>query len=168
MDTEKKAVEIAYKAFRNINFIRRLKDGSLKFDFPSSEIMKRMDKKENLRILKELGYSFKIFTPGQYYDFEEVIGNVKLILSSQISGGIITNYIYIYINDIKIDHKFKFEENLGFVYRYLMDDMNAEITAYTFRNFDDFRNAMADIISIYEDFKKEFLKLMKEENLLKE
>jgi hypothetical protein len=47
----------------------------------------------------------------------------------------------------------------------LINDRNAVTNAFKFRNFDDFRNAMSDIISIYEDFKTEFLKLLKEENL---
>ena len=54
-----------------------------------------MDKKENLKILKELGYAFKIFTPGQHYDYEEKFENIKLSVSFQISGGIISSYIYI-------------------------------------------------------------------------
>ncbi len=167
MNIQEQTANIAYQAYKNIGFVNRLKNNSLKYDFPLDDLMKRMDKKENLRILKELGYDFKIFTPGQYYNYEEVFGNVKLILSCQISGGIITEYIYVYIDSTKIDGSL-LKSNLGFVYRYLLNDKEAEITAYTFRNFDDFRNAMTDIISIYEDFKKEFLKLMKKENLLKE
>lgn len=167
MNIQEQVANVAYQAYKNIDFVIKFKSGSLKYKFPLDDIMKRMDKKENLRILKELGYNFKIFTPGQYYDFEEIFGNIKLILSCQISGGIITEYIYIYIDDSKIEGNM-LKSNLAFVYRYLLNDKESEISAFKFRDFDDFRDAMADIVSIYEDFKKEFLKLMKQENLLVE
>ncbi|MDR6969461.1 hypothetical protein J2X31_003492 [Flavobacterium arsenatis] len=166
MNIQEQTSKIAYQAYRNIDFVRKLKNNSLRYDFPLDNIMKKMDKKENLKILKELGCDFKIFTPGQHYNYEEVFGNIKLILSCQISGGIITDYIYIYVDGNKIDGTL-LKSNLGFVYRYLLNDKEAEIKASKFRNFDDFRNAMGDILSIYEDFKTEFLKLMKEENLIK-
>lgn len=165
MNIQEQTSQIAYQAYRNIDFINKLKKISLKYDFPLDNLMKRMDKKENLKILNELGYKFKIFTPGQHYNYEEVFGNIKLILSCQISGGIITEYIYIYVDGTKIEGTL-LKSNLSFVYRYLLNNREAEITACTFRNFDDFRDAMGDIISIYEDFKKEFLKLMEENNLL--
>ena len=111
-----------------------------------------------------LGYTFKIFTPGQHYNYEESVGNIKLVLSSKISGGIINNHIYIYLDSIKIDVNF-LKSNLAFVYRHLINDNEAYITAPTFRNLDDFKNAMTDIISIYEDFKKEFLKLIENNKL---
>lgn len=167
MNTQEKTAKIAYQAYKNIDFVDRLKAGSLKYKFPLDDIMKKMDKKENLKILNDLGYKFKIFSPGQHYNYEETFGNIRLILSCKISGGIINNYIYICIDDNKINVNF-LQSNLAFVYRYLLNDREAEITAFKFKNFDDFRDAMADIICIYEDFKKEFLKLMKEVNLLVE
>jgi hypothetical protein len=97
MELQEKIAEIAYQAYKNINFINDYKPTFLKYNFPLDDVMSKMDKKENLKILKELGYSFKIFTPGQQYNYEEVFSNIKLILSSKISGGIINNYIYIYI-----------------------------------------------------------------------
>lgn len=164
MELQVKIAELAYQAYDRIDFVNRLKNNSLKYDFPLDDIMKKMDKKENLKILKELGYNFKIFTPGQHYNYEEEFGNIKLILSCQISGGIITDYIYIYINGTKIEGNL-LKSNLGFVYRHLLNDKEAYITASTFRNFEDFRNAMSDIINIYEDFKREFLKQMEINNL---
>jgi hypothetical protein len=167
METQERIAQTAYQAFRNIDFANNYKPTFLKYNFPLDDIMKKMDKKENLKNLKDLGYSFKIFTPGQHYNYEEDFGNIKLKLSSQISGGIITNYIYIYINNIKIDVNL-LASNLAFIYRHLINDSNAITNAFKFRNFDDFRNAMSDIISIYEDFKREFLKLLIENNLLVE
>lgn len=166
MNNQEKIAEIIYQSYRDINFVDRLKKGSLKYDFPSDVIMKRMNKKENLKILKELGYNFKIFSPGQHYDYSEEFKNIKLKLSCKISGGIINSYIYIYINNEKVNSNV-YKENLSFIYRHLVGDMNAYITAFTFRDFDDFKNAMSDIIKIYEDFKQEFLKQMQENGLLK-
>jgi len=166
MSKQEKTAAIAYQAYRNIDFINKYRSIYPKYFFDIDSIMKKMDKRENLKILKELGYNFKIFTPGQHYNYEEKYGNVKLVLSSQISGGIITPYIYIYVNDENIDYKFNYEQNLGFVYKKMTNDYEQIVNALLFRNFDDFRNAMLDIISIYEDFKVEFLKLLKENGLL--
>ncbi len=93
MSIQEQTSKIAYQAYRNIDFVNTLKSDMLKYKFSLDEIMSKMDKKENLKILNELGYKFKIFTPGQHYDYEEVFGNIKLILSCKISGGIINNYI---------------------------------------------------------------------------
>lgn len=164
MEIQEKVAQIAYQAFENIDFANNYKPTFLKYNFPLDDIMKKMDKKENLKILKELGYTFKIFTPGQHYNYEEDFGNVKLKLSSQISGGIITNYIYIYLNNVKIDVNL-LASNLAFVYRHIINDSNAITNAFKFRNYDDFRNAMSDIINIYEEFKNEFLKQMEINNL---
>jgi hypothetical protein len=168
MEKQEKIVEIIYNSYQNIDFINRYKSIYPKYFFDIDIIMKKMDKKENLKILKELGYSFKIFTPGQYYNYEEKFDNIKLILSSQISGGIISSYIYIYIKEENIDHKYNYEQNLGFVYKKMTNDYNQIVNALCFRDYDDFREIMASLIEIYEDFKKEFLKLLIENNLLVE
>lgn len=165
MNIQEKTAQIAYQAFSNINFTNNYKILFLKYNFSLNDVMTKMDKKENLKILKDLGYNFKIFTPGQHYNYEEIFGNLKLILSCKIGGGIINNYIYIYIDEDKINSKL-YEENLAFIYRKLLNDSNAITNAFKFKNFDDFRNAMRDIISIYEDFKKEFLTQMEANNLI--
>ena len=40
------------------------------------------------------------------------------------------------------------------------------VNALCFRNYNEFREIMSLIIEIYEDFKKEFLKQMKSNNLI--
>ncbi len=98
MGKQEKIVEIIYNSYKNIDFIGRYKKVYPKYFFDRKiiDVMTKMDKKENLKILKELGYTFKIFTPGQHYDYEEKFGNIKLILSCQISGGAVSPSIYIY------------------------------------------------------------------------
>lgn len=165
MKNQEKIVEIIYNSFQNINFINRYKKIYPKYFFETDLIMKRMDKKENLKILKELGYAFKIFTPGQHYDYEEKFGNIKLILSSQISGGIISSYIYIYLNEENINYKYGYQQKLGFVYKKMTNDFEQIVNALCFRNYDDFREIMGSVIGIYEDFKNEFLKQLESNEL---
>ena len=98
MKEQEKIVEVIYKSYKNIDFIKRYKEIYPKFFFDRNitDVLTKMDKKENLKIIKELGYTFKIFTPGQHYQFEEKFENIKFCLSSQISGGAVIPYIYIY------------------------------------------------------------------------
>ncbi len=161
-----KVIELIYTSYKNINFVEKYSKIFPKYLFEIDSLMKKMNKNENLKILKELGYMFKIFTPGQYYNFEETFGNTKLILTFQISGGVITPYIFIFLDEINIDYKYGFSQNLGFIYKKITNNYEQIVNAFCFRNFEDFRNAMSDIISIYEEFKKEFLRLLKENNLL--
>jgi hypothetical protein len=161
-----KVIELVYNSYKNINFIERYSNIFPKYLFEIDSLMKKMDKKENLKILAAFGYVFKILTPGQYYNYEETFGNIKLILTFQISGGVITPYIFIFLDEINIDYKYNFSQNLGFIYKKMTNNYEQTVNAFCFRNFDDFKNAVSDIISIYEDFKKEFLKLLKENDLL--
>ena len=164
MEKETKIINIIKESYHNIDFIKRYKIVFQKyyFDRKTVDVMTKMNKKENLNIIKELGYKFKIFSPGQDYEYEEEFNNIKLILSCQISGGAVIPYIYIYVDDNKIN----FRQNLGFVYKILIYDMNVIANALLFRNYDDFREIMAAIIEIYEDFKKEFLKQMEISKLI--
>ncbi len=54
-----------------------------------------MNKKENLNVIKELGYKFKIFTLGQYYRYIKTFDRIKLVLSCQVSKGKVFPYINI-------------------------------------------------------------------------
>ena len=48
----------------------------------------------------------------------------------------------------------------------MTNDYAQIVNALMFRNYDDFREIMASIIKIYEDFKNEFFKLLNENDLL--
>jgi len=168
MEKQEKIVEIIYETYKQINFVDRYKTIYPKYRFDLGTIMSRMNKKENLNVMKDLGYKFKIFTPGQHYNYEEQFGDIRLILSCQISGGMVIPYIYIYIYDKKIGAKQNFRANIGFVYKRLTNDFKQIVNVLSFRNYEDLKGIMKSVIEIYEDFKKEFLKRMEESNLLKE
>ena len=113
-----------------------------------------MDKTIIIRSIKELGYNFKLSSPGQFYVFYETQGEYSFKVSFQISGGIIGIYVYLYLNHNFIDID---NNKLSFLFRYLVNDMNAEINAPTFTNYDELKKILKDILKIYEEFKIEFL-----------
>lgn len=146
--------EKVYKAFNNINFPERYKAIFKKYnDFEN--MMTRMNKSQNLNVLKELGYDFKIFSPGQYYNMEEQLDELKLKLSFKINKGFITTYIYVY----KVEERINISHNnFAFLYRHLINNMNAETTAPKFKDYEELKSVLRELLLIYEDFKNEFLK----------
>ena len=95
MQKQEKIVEIIYETYRTIDFISKYKAIYPKYYFDIDAKMSRMNKKENLNVMKNLGYKFKIFTPGQYYEYEETFDRLELVLSCQINKGLVMPYIYI-------------------------------------------------------------------------
>ena len=168
MKKQEKIVEIIYEAYKSIDFIERYKNLFPKYNFDLDTIMSRMNKRENLNVIKELGYKFKIFTPGQYYRYIETFDRIELVLSCQISKGMVFPYIYIYIDGENINHRYNYMTNLGFVYKHLTNDFNQIVNALCFRNLEDLKEIMKSVIEIYEDFKEEFLKRIAESGLLEE
>lgn len=149
-------IEESFKAIRIVDRYVKLSENHNDFN----NLMKRMDKRANLDVLKKLGYTFKIFTPGQHYNFEESFKHYKIVFSCQISGGIIAPYIYVYANGHQIPFKYP---HFGFISRFLMGNMEAKITASVFGDLEEFEEIMKELLSIYEDFKTEFLKRVKPE-----
>jgi hypothetical protein len=139
--------------YRRVNFVSRYKETMVKHnDFENR--MRKVEKKEILNILKDLGYFFKVFSPGRDFYIENEVSNFRFVFSFNCKDGIMTNCIFNYQNGKKIT----FEENLGFVYRYLLDDMELPINAQKFKNYTEFKEIISSLLRIYEDFQVEFLK----------
>jgi len=168
MKKQEKIVEIIYESYRTISFLDIYKNLFPKFNFDLDTIMTKMNKKENLNVMKELGYTFKIFTPGQHYRFVETFDNIELVLSCQISKGMVFSYIYIYVDGENINHRYGLRNSFAFVYRTLLNSPQEKLNALCFRNYKDLKEIMKSVIEIYEDFKKEFLLRMETEKLLTE
>jgi len=92
-----KIEKIYYESFKNIDFVNRYKKIMDAHKHPLDFILSKMDKSTVRKIFKEVGYDFKISSPGQFYVFFETIKDYSFKISFQISGGIIGIYIYIYI-----------------------------------------------------------------------
>lgn len=152
MNNQEQVISIIKESYLSIDFVNRYKKIFTKFNLDLDVILKRMDKKENLKVMKNLGYNFKISSPGQYYNYEEEFDNIKLTLSCQISRGMVFPYLYIYIDGNRIPSG----QKLTFVYRELVGNMNAPANALMFRDYKDLKDIMASVINLYEDFKNEF------------
>lgn len=154
-----KLLPLIEASYRNINFISRYKELMLRHNNFESRLLK-IDKKEILKILKELGLSFKIFTSGQDFYLEDKVHDFKFTFSFNAKNGIMASYIYVYRNEDKIPFPYP---NLGFVYKFLLDNMDLNINALNFRDYQDFKKIMYPLIQIYEDFKGEFLRQVEQE-----
>lgn len=154
-----KLEKIYYESFRNIDFINRYKKIMDAHNHPLDDILARMEKTIIKNTFKEIGYDFKISSPGQFYEFYETINDYSFKISIKISGGMITTYIYIYVygDIVKIDYT-----NFAFIYRILKNNMEEVTNAPKFKNFNELLIILKDLISIYENFKIEFLKLIRE------
>jgi hypothetical protein len=144
-----------YQSFRNIDFVTKYKKIMDEHNHPLNEILSKMDKPTIAKTFKELGYNFKISSPGQFYVFYETLREYSFKVSFQISGGIITSYIYLYYNNniVKIDYT-----NFAFIFRFLKNNMDEITNAPKFKNYDELRIILKNILKIYEEFKSEFLK----------
>ena len=94
MTNQKNPIQIIINSLKEINFSKRYQTVFLSH---YDDMMTRMNKSENLKVLKSSGYPFKIFNPGQYYELEENIDNIKFMLSFKINKGLITTYLYLAI-----------------------------------------------------------------------
>jgi hypothetical protein len=152
MENEK-LIRIIENSFQFIDFVNRYqKIMENHSDFENR--MQKVDKKEILKVLKELGYTFKVFSPGQDFYIEDFVAEYKFVFSFKCKSAIMENYIYVYYKGEKI----LYEENFAFIFRYLLKDINAQTTAPKFKTYNEFKEIIQKLLKIYEDFKAEFLK----------
>lgn len=153
MESEK-LIRIIENSFRCIDFTNRYKK-TMENHSDFENRMQKIDKKEILKALKELGYTFKVFSPGQDFYIEDVVLHFKFIFSFKAKNAIMENYIHVYMDEKKIPFLYP---NLAFVYRFLVGDMTTSVKAQNFKNYEEFKTIISTLLNIYEDFKSEFLR----------
>jgi hypothetical protein len=147
-------VDAITKAYKKIDFISRFEKILVHTDFPNR--LRKTDKKEVLRILTELGYTFEVRTPGPEYLSEDVNSEFKFCFVLDVNGGIVLGYIYVFFNDKRIEFPYP---NLVFTYKYLLNDLDRLMDPSTvFVNYDELKIILKDLLDIYADFKVAFLK----------
>lgn len=162
MKEQERIIKTIIESLETIDFIKKYSSVFIKHnDFDN--MMTKMNKSENLKTLRSLGYPFKIFSPGQYYNIEETFSNIRFDLNFKINRGFITSYIYLYINNEKVPFK---HSNFTFIYRFLLNDMDAKTTAPKFKDLEELKDIIAALLNIYVDFRDDFLFRMRKNQLI--
>lgn len=152
----KEIIENFYHSLKKIDFVQRYKKISETYnDFENR--LSKMDKSKIKSIFLGIGYKVQLSSPGQYYLVEDNISDYNFTIMFQISGGIVTGYIFISYLESKVEIK---HSNLGFIYRYLVGNPDAVITTPVFKDYDELGNILIKEMEIFQDFKKEFLSLI--------
>ena len=147
-------VDAITRAYEKINFVSRFEKILVHTDFVNR--LRKPDKKQVLNVLKELGYAFEARTPGPEYVFDEIHGEFKFHFVLDVNGGIVLVYIYVFLNDEKVEFPYP---NLVFTYKYLINDLDRLMDPSTiFVSYDELKIILKDLLAIYEDFKIAFLK----------
>ena len=153
MEEIKKTV---FDSYRDISFIERYEYLINEYSSYFDNRMSKLDNKEVKRIFTERGYKAKMFSPGQYFYFEETFQNKKFVFEVDKRKGIFICKIDIYYDFIKVTEYTPFH----FVYKLLVDDMNLDVPVLCYSNVIDFEDLLIKSLHIYEDFRDEFLKNM--------
>jgi hypothetical protein len=145
---------VAREAFNLIGFGDRFK--ALAEKYTHEPTMDKVEKNEILSLLKALNYSFTYAE--KTYVYKEVINdqlNFHVVLA--VKYGIVVTYFTVEVDNNYIDLD---SGNLGFVYKSI-EGTEYPIANPGFRSYDEFKEIATAIMSIYEDFKKAFIKLTK-------
>jgi hypothetical protein len=95
-------------------------------------------------------------TPGPEYFSAEVHGEFKFRFVLDVNGGIVLAYIYVFLNDQKIEFPYP---SLVFTCKYLLNDLNKLMNPSTiFVDYEELKVIVKDLLDIYQDFKVAFLK----------
>jgi phosphoserine phosphatase len=140
--------------YRSIDFENRYKKLMAEHNDFNNRLQK-IEKKEILAVLKGLGYSFKVFSPGQDFYVENITEKYKFIFSFKCKNAIMENYIYVYRDNQKLPYS---NPNLAFTYKHIVGNIIVPVNAQNFKDYKEFEEIIKEILSIYEDFKVEFLR----------
>lgn len=153
---------IIKSTFEKINFQEKYRNLLNSFsDYENS--MEKIDIKQIKMILKENKLFFKVFNPGQEFYHKESIFDFEFSFNFKTKYGAVTSYIFIWFKGNKIEFEYP---NLNFVYKWLEGKMEEPISPPSFKTYDDFRTIIISLNNIFEDFITEFLKQVKEKDMV--
>jgi hypothetical protein len=143
-----------------IDFSSKFKQISISFHNGNrDELLKRIDKKIVNEIFNELGYKAKYYSYGDYVISVDDEWGYQYTITVNLKHGIMINHFGLSFKGQEIELP---ESNFGFIYRYHLNDMNAEITAPTFRNAADLKLLIKDIMNLFNEIVVEFSKRISE------
>jgi len=151
------------EAFKKIEFVKRYKLLSEKYNEDDYDILlSKVDKKIVLKILEDLGYNFMYSSISKDFIYKEQIEDFSFQLNLNFKNGICSQYIGVYYLGNYIDYV---SSNWAFIYRKLVDDINASITSAKFTTYEELFAISKDILLIFSDFKNVFMKQVSETDL---
>ncbi len=149
------------EALLNIFFVERFKALFEKYNETDyDKLESRTDKKRILSILKENGYDAKYYAGGDF-EIKESYNLFTFQLLNIVKNGMITTYLNVFCGEVRINNDFHF----AFIYRRLIGNMDAKTSTPKFSDYTEFEEILKELILIYEDFKKEFLRQVTENDL---
>lgn len=141
-------------AFEKINFVCRYqKICESHSDFENS--MSKTNKKLTSSALDLFKYNYKYFSNGSFYQIKEEKDDITFQLHLVLKGGIVESLMYIYIKGEFMEPNGRLDflpEDLGIHY----DRIKYGLPKYCSKQ--ELNEILSDLFSIYEDFKKEFIK----------
>ena len=152
-------LENILKAYRNIDYINRF-EGLYNRHDDFDNRMKKIENNIAKRIFNNFGFKVEILQPGIDFEFYEQLDEIGFVFSLNIKGGAIVQYTYVYNKNEKVESP----ENIYFIYRYLIDNLDLELHPIVYKNEQDFKEILGELLSIYSDFKFEFMRLVNEGN----
>jgi hypothetical protein len=152
-------LENILKAYRNIDYINRF-EGLYNRHDDFDNRMKKIENNIAKRIFNNFGFKVEILQPGRDFEFYEQLDEIGFVFSLNIKGGAIVQYTYVYNKNEKVESP----ENIYFIYRYLIDNLDLELHPIVYKNEQDFKEILGELLSIYSDFKFEFMRLVNEGN----
>jgi hypothetical protein len=117
------------------------------------DLLKQNDRKVIKDIFNELGYKAKYYSYGDYVITVNDEFGYEYKINFNLKRGMMVNYFGLSFKGQEIRLP---ENNFAFIYRYLQNDMNAEITAPAFKNTDDLKRLITEIMDLFNEIKNEF------------
>ena len=149
-------MQILVEALNRISFVERYKEISQRHNEPNYDLLqKRVDKKQILGIFSVLGYRFKYIPVERFFVLSETVEDFEFKIDIKITSGICTFYMGVVHKGEYINHQYT---NLAFLYRYLINDMDAPTTAPKYKDHEEFKAIAVAWMGLFEDLKKEFLR----------
>jgi hypothetical protein len=148
-------------ALENIHFIERYRELSRIYSFDLTESFKIFDYKEVLKIFEEFGYKVKYFKGDQLFQIVEENTSIKFMNKFILKRGIAQLSWYIYRNDTWSGSVWNIMKT--YIDGTSFEDEEDKIYWPVFRNYEDLRGLLRIALEMYEDFKREYIRMLEDE-----
>jgi hypothetical protein len=148
-------------ALENIHFIERYRELSRNYSFALNETFEKFDYREVLKIFDELGYNVKYFKEDQLFLIIEEISSIQFKNKFILKYGIAQLSWNFYRNDTWSGSVWSMLKT--FIDGTSFDNEEDKIYWPVFRNYEDLRGLLRIALEMYEDFKREFIRMLQDE-----